>query len=86
MGVAAGPKVAGHERMKHRMFRMFLAGKFPSQKRAEQRNRPPEDAGPSQSADYLPPAASGFTMRYREGGVDRVPLAVLFSGGRGKCE
>lgn len=48
--------------------------------------RPPEDAGPSQSADYLPPAASGFTMRYREGGVDRVPLAVLFPGGRGRSE
>ncbi len=47
---------------------------------------PPKTQARNSPPTLLPPAASGFTMRYREGGVDRVPLAVLFPGGRGRCE
>ena len=41
---------------------------------------PPKTQARNSPPIGLPPAASGFTMRYREGGVDRVPLAVLFPG------
>ena len=47
---------------------------------------PPKTQARNSPPIGLPPAASGFTMRYREGGVDRVSLAVLFPGGRGRCE